>query len=284
MFKQILTIVAIISIFCSLAVAGDRPEFDCVRGDANNYFNDAIKDMVVDANPWNLASDFTDVLDERFPPFMEMYMEFFTPPVQMTPDICFIGYESAYTQWRRQARYEWQIVLQMDPQSDLDINIVDCVVKHNSKTAFGTNPWEGADQTGRYQMTDGASMFILGSNPRITVEAHPGPYHVFGFTTPFILTNRPQGGLDPTLPLNGLLYTSKALWEESLVVKMPGHEDDGTGSEYPLSAGDMINIKVDIPFSNSVDIRYGEDNICVKYVGIDGTIYTAPDLDEVVQP
>ncbi len=251
---------ATLAILSSPAFAGDRPEFDCVGDDATNYFNDAIKNMVVAENPWNLASDFTNTIYPR---------EYFTPPVQMTPDICFDGYMSAYTQWKRPAMYEWQIVLQMDPQSDLDINIVDCVVKHNSKTAFGVNPWEGADQTGRFQLTDGTSMFVEGANPAVTVVAAPGPNAVYGFNAPFIMTNRTQGGLSLVL-LDNLLYTSKALWEEGLVARMPLFLDN----EFPLSAGDIINIKILIPFSNSVDIRYGEDNVCVKYVGIDGTIYT----------
>ena len=263
MLKRILTLIATLAILSSPAFAGDRPEFDCVGDDATNYFNDAIKNMVVAENPWNLASDFTGVIYAGEP------MEYFTPPVQMTPDICFDGYMSAYTQWRRPAMYEWQIVLQMDPQSDLDINIVDCVVKHNSKTAFGVNPWEGADQTGRFQLTDGTSMFVESANPMVTVTAHPGPNAVFGFDIPFLMTNRAQGGLGLN-PMNGILYTSKAVWEEGLVARMPLYVD----GENPLSAGDIIHIQILIPFTNSVDIRYGEDNVCVKYVGIDGTIFT----------
>ena len=276
MFKRILTIVAALAILSSPAFAGDRPEFDCVGDDATNFFNDAIKEMVVAANPWNLASDFTGV---PFPPnaFPVTYMEYFTPPVQMTPDICFDGYMSAYTQWRRSAVYEWQIVLQMDPQSDLDINIVDCVVKHNSKTIFGVNPWEGADQTGRYQMTNGMHMFIPAANPQVTVVAIPGPNASFGFVTPFDLVNRTQGGL-AMVAFRDLLYTSKAVWEEGLVARMPEYMTSNmrepAQTEYPLSAGDMLNIKIEIPYINSVDIRYGEDNVCVKYVGVDGTIYT----------
>lgn len=266
MLKRIITLIAALAIFSAPAFAGDRPEFDCVGDDATNYFNDFIKDMVVAQNPWNLASDFTGVI------FNDEPMEYFMPPVQMTPDICFYDppYMSAFTQWRRPAVYDYKIVLQMDPQSDLDFNIVDCVVKHNSKTAFGVNPWEGADQTGRYQLTDGTSVFIAGSNPMITVMAIPGPNAVFGFDAPFLLTSRTQGGLTDVI-MENLLYTSKALWEEGLVGRMPEMAVDG---EYPLSAGDMLAIRIAIPFTNPVDIRYGEDNVCVKYVGIDGTIYT----------
>ncbi len=260
-FKNFLMTIATLSLLCSPAYAGDRPEFDCVGDDTANFFNDQIKALVIAENPWNAESAFVN--------------EFFNAPVQLTPDICFPGYDSAYTQWRRPARYEWQIVLQMDPQSDLDLNIVDCVVKHNSKTAFGSGPWEGADQTGRYQTNDGVPFFIPAANPMVTVEAIPGPNAVFGFETPFFLTNRSQGGL-AELPFVDLLYTSKALWEEGLVARMPEHMIAAPGDtvEYPLSAGDILNVKINIPFLNSVDLRYGSDNVCIKYVGIDGTIFT----------
>jgi hypothetical protein len=275
MFKRIITVVATLAILSSPALAGDRPEFDCVGDDSKNFFNDIIKEMVILENGWNLNSDFTNVMYEG-----EM-MEYFIAPVQLTDDICFmslappntdadIPYQSALTQWRRPAVYNYQIVLQMDPQSDLDINIVDCVVKHNSQVVFGVNPWEGADQTGRYQMPNGDSFFLDQANPQITVVAHPGPHAVFGFDNEFTLNARRQPGLVDTVALIDAYYTSKALWEEDLVVVMPMYN----APEYPLSAGDMINIEIKIPSTSPVDIRYGEDNVCIKYVGITGTIYT----------
>lgn len=259
MFKRLLVLTIALAFFCVPAFAGDRPEFDAVADDSANFFNDFVKDLVVANNPWNTNSAF---------PWDGAYGEFFKAPAQLTADICFPGYVSAYTQWRRTALYTWYIVLQMDPQSDLNINIVDCVVKHNSKTVFGSNPWEGADQTGRYQLSDGTPIFNPGANPQMTVTAYPGPYAVFGFDTPFVLTNRTQGGLF-LLPFDRLLYTSKAVWEEGLVAVMPEY-----GQGWPLSAGDMIKVDVLIPPLNTVDIRYGSDNVVIKYVGIDGTIAT----------
>ncbi len=268
MYKRLFVVLVAMTFICGPAFAGDRPEFDAVLDDSANFFNDFIKDLVVQNNPWNLNSAFVwdDILQ---------YGEQFVPPVQLTADICFPGYLSAYTQWRRPALYTWYIVLQMDPQSDLDINIVDCVVKHNSKTVFGDSPWEGADQTGRYQLTDGTPIFNPGANPMMTVTAYPGPNAVFGFNVPFILVNRTQGGLF-LLPFEDLLFTSKALWEEALVARMPEFlvPNLSGGTEYPLSAGDMLRIDIEIPFINPTDIRYGQDNVVVKYVGVDGTIAT----------
>ncbi len=251
----------------SEALSGGRPEFDAVGNDSSNYFNDAITGLVLTANPWNTESDFTG---NPLPG-----MEYFSTPVQLTDDICYNGYRSAYTQWRRPATYEWQIVLQMDPQSDLDINIEQCVVKHSSTTVFGRIPWEGGEQTGRYQLTNGTAVFIQGANPCITVEASPGPNAVFGFTSPFILTGLTQCGITE-LPLKRLPYTGVAIWERALVARMPGYmtaAPDG-GIEYPLSAGDTIRITIAIPFLNSVDIRYGQDNVTVRYIGVNNTIFT----------
>jgi hypothetical protein len=267
MLKKSLLIVLAVAFLCVPAMAGDRPEFDAVCDDSANYFNDAIKDLVVANNPWNLNSNWCGAAYNN--------REAFYPPVQLTADLCFPGYFSAFTQWRRPALYKWYIVLQMDPQSDLDINIVDCVVKHNSKTVFGSNPFEGASQTGRYELPDGTPIFNPGANPQVTAVAHPGPNAVFGFVNPFDLVNRTQGGLF-LLPLRDLLYTSKAVWEEGLVARMPEYLVPNLSgqTEYPLSAGDTIEVDIYMPSTNVVDVRYGQDNVIVKYVGIDGTIAT----------
>ncbi|MCP4114919.1 MAG: hypothetical protein GY737_05835 [Desulfobacteraceae bacterium] len=265
-----LIVVLLFVVTGSQAYGGGRPEFDAVGNDSLNYFNDAVTALVLTANPWNTKSDFTG---NPFPG-----MEYFNPPVQLTGDLCHDGYRSAYTQWRRPARYEWRIVLQMDPQSDLDISIKQCVVKHSSTTVFGKDPWEGGDQTGRYQLTDGTSVFIPGANPSITVEANPGPNAVLGFTSPFILTCRSQGGIND-LPLARLPYTGTGIWNRSLVARMPEHQRaaPNQGVEYPLSAGDTIRITIDIPFLNSVDIRYGRDNVTLRYLGVNNTIFTDSD-------
>jgi hypothetical protein len=264
MLKKALLIMVAVAFLSVPALAGDRPEFDAVCDDDGNYFNDIAQDLTVANNPWNTNSDWCPFGIERF-----------EPPVQLTPDLCFENYESAFTQWRRPAVYKWYIVLQMDPQSDLDIKIRDCVVKHNSKTAFGSNPFEGASQTGRYEMPDGTPIFLPGANPQVTAIAYPGPYAVFGFNAPFVLVNRTQGGLFD-LAFQDLPYTSKAIWEESLVARMPEYlkANLSGGVEYPLSAGDIIEVTIFMPPTNVVDVRYGEDNVEIKYVGIDSTIAT----------
>jgi hypothetical protein len=271
-----------VMLVCLKAVvfAGGVPEFDSVGDDTSNYFENSIIERVTAENYWNQASDFitTSFLGtvmENDSGISVKGMEYFNPPVQITEDTCFPEYVSAYTQWRRPAEYEWQIVLQMDPQSDIDIHITECILKQGSQTAFGLKPWEGSDQTGRYQLTNGTSFFITGANPSITVEAKPGPNAVFGFNTPFFLTSRASGGLIAS-PLKGLNYSAIAIWETNLVARMPEFLVNAPdhGLEYPLSAGDTLNIKIHIPFNNCVDVRYGEDNVTIRYIGTNNTIFT----------
>ena len=268
MMKRLLLVLIAVAFMCTPVLAGDRPEFDCVGDDSANFFNDAVKALVVANNPWNLASDFSDAALFAVP-------EAFIPPVQLTADLCFPGYLSAYTQWHRPARYTYYITLQMDPQTDLDINIRDCVSKHNSTTIFGEGPFDGAEQTGRTWDWLGNPIFNPGANPLVTARALPGPNAAFGFAAPFTLVNRTQGGLF-LLPFENLLYTSKAVWEEGLVARMPEFmvPNLSGGTEYPLSAGDIIRIDIDMPATSTTDVRYGSDNVCIKYVGVTGTIYT----------
>jgi hypothetical protein len=277
MLKRALLLVVAFAFMCVPAMAGDRPEFDCVGDDSANFFNDFIKEMVVANNPWNDLSNFLNIpapdpdCDECDPP--EPY-EFFTNPTQITDDDCFPGYLSSRT-GRRQVRiYEWQIVLQMDPQSDLNINIVDCVLKENSSVVFGEQSGAGCEQTGRYTMPSGRPVFNILANPRMTAEAIPGEFAVAGFEDPFYLVNRTLGGLN-LLEFRALLYTSKCIWEEGLVARMPEWRRLNLSGqwEYPLSAGDKIKIEVQTSPFSPVDIRYGADNVCVKYIGVNGSVY-----------
>ena len=259
MFKILVIALLSIAFFLTPAFAGNRPEFDSVGYDSQNFFSDAVMDIVVANNSWNNDSDFA--WNDAYG-----YGEKFVPPTQETEDICFPGYLSAFTPVRTTVAYTWYIVLQMDLRSDLNIKIRDCVLQEGSQTAFGSNPLEGASQTGRYTLPDGTPVFNPGANPQVTVTAYPGPYHVLGFDAPFVLTNRTQGGLY-LVPFETLPYTSKALWQEDLIAVMPEYGIWG----YPLTAGDMIKVEVVIPPISPVDISYGADSIYLSYIGSNGT-------------
>ena len=187
---------------------------------------------------------------------------------QLFPDPCFgdFGLLSALAGVWSEATYEWWIVLQMKPESDLNLNIYDCVLKVGQ-----FSPWGGAEQTGRYR-SGSQSVFVLSANPSIKVKAYPGEYATPGFTAPFVLDSRVSPSLDG-VALADVLYTSKALWSENLVLEMPetGKMNRSGQTMYNLKQGDLIYVKVTIPYNNTCDIRYGADSVIVKYIGICGT-------------
>jgi hypothetical protein len=276
MIKKMLLIGLAIAFLAVPAFAGDRPEIDSVGADNANVFTlgDVIKNWVITMNPENADSDFTGVAPAKV--INPAWREKFTPPAQVSLDTCFNylfpGYQSALTgPVSGKKTYTWRIVLQYVPQSDLDINIRDCVLKNNSFIVFGCSPYDGSEQTGRYTWPDGSVVWVKGINPSMTVTAYPGPYAEDGFTTPFILHNRQMGGLTD-IPFSKVLYTSKAIWEEGLVARMPQTLVPApVGLEYTLSAGDIIEVKIEVPSGNAAFIRYGKDNIAIKYIGVCGT-------------
>jgi len=259
--RMIILIVCAIFVYSS-AMAGNTPEFDAVGNDSLNYFNDFVNGMVIDNNV-NTQGEKINLLSN----FRNEY--FSTTAGQPAVDPCFPGYFSCLTPVYTSATYEWQIVLQMQPESDIDLNIVDCVLKHNE-----FNPFGGAEQTGRYRMPWGQLVFNPMANPRVTVEAIPGPYATPGFVAPFYLDARTIPGLDIVAMVN-VPYTSKALWDESIVLVMPesGLVNTAGQATYFLRQGDSLNVKVEIPGINTADVRYGRDNVILKYIGVVYTEY-----------
>jgi hypothetical protein len=202
------------------------------------------------------------------------YEHFTTNSGQLRPSPCYgdmddipaplVGLTDAWNQ----GSYEWWIVLQYKPETDLNINIMDCVLKHNEfdiETA--------AEQTGRFRESFGQLMFLQGSNPMISVEAYPGPLATAGFSGPMTLDARTLPGLT-TVALDGVLYTSKALFPEGIVVALPetGNTNSSGDMQYNLKDGDIIHVKVNMPGrANTADIYYGPDSVMIKYVGVIGT-------------
>lgn len=279
MLKRFLVITAAVALMCSPSFAGDQPEFDTVGCDATNYFNDLVDDLVTEGNLYydgtkiNEYSDFTGLFDPKDLDNMEYFRQ--TAGALKADNVCFPGYMNALVDAWNSAEFTWKIVLQKKPQSDLDINIRDCVVKHNSFTIFGASSGEGAEQTGRFTWPWGEVDFWRDSNPMITVEALPGQYSTIGFDLPQLLVGLMTPSLEP-IALSRAYYTSKAVWEESIVAVMPETGDPLTvasGPGFRLKAGDMIKVYIEVPGTNTADIRYGQDNVTVKYVGIHGTEY-----------
>jgi hypothetical protein len=251
------------------AFAGEQPEFDTVGCDVDNYFNDRVKQMVIERNITR---------DGRVLNFWSVFpgMEgFYQTAGQEYPDPCFPEYYSHLVDAWNSAEFEWRIVLQKKPDTDLDINIRDCVLKMNSWDPFGDEPFQGASQTGRYVMPWGQVFWVKEANPRITVQAYPGEFATDGFIGPLYVDARTTPGLE-VVPLVDQLYTSKGIWEESIVVVMPetGMVNKMGQKMYRLKQGDWLKISIAVPGENTANIFYGPDNVVVKYVGVHGTEYT----------
>jgi hypothetical protein len=266
------------------AWAGNTPEFDAVGCDNQNVFasnnNVQFQGSIFNngdpgTGPVNLWSDFRGLWTPDYLNGPSVYMEYFDQTAgQLFRDPCFgeFGLFSALTDAWNEAIYEWSIVLQMKPESDINVNIYDCVLKHNE-----FDPYGGAEQTGRYRASWGQLMFVPSANPIMSVTAYPGEYATPGFETPFTLDARTLPGLQ-TCAMKDKLYTSKALWEEGIVCVLPETGSNNSLGEtvYNLKHGDRIKVKVQVPYNNTADIRYGEDSVILKYIGIVGTYYYGP--------
>lgn len=248
MIKKLALLVLFVAFISAPALAGNIPEFDAVGDDSANFFNDFIKDMVVANNldasgvVINNFSDFTN-----YP--VDAPWEYFATSAS-GPDFspCFPGYSDYKAGPWFPNFFEWRIVLQMAPETDLDLNIRDCVLKENQRDI-----WFYAQQTGRWRQSNGRLRFERSMNPRVTVTAFPGIRQTGG--APFIMDARRMPGLGLTA-LDAKLYTSKALWEEGIVMKMP---EPGTFNQigqpvFVLREGDLLLVRFDIPWNNPVDI------------------------------
>ena len=293
MFKKALMILLTAAFIAAPAFAGNTPEFDTVGDDSNNIFNDTIRDMVVrnvtrgevDGDLWlriNKDSDFP--YDEETD-----YGEYFQAPcMALTADACFAYLRCLKTDdsqgliyrtcmvppYSGEKTFKWQIVLQLMPESDIDLLIRDCVMKHNEFCV-----WYGAEQTGRYRTPWGQLAYDLPANPSVSVVCKPGPCSANGFDTPLTM----DALMHPTLgttALNGKLYTSKALWSEGIVLSLP---EEGIANSlgdimHQLNQGDQIEVTVTVPHINTTDLRYGSDNVSLEYIGVVGTGIVASDL------
>jgi len=272
--KKILLALVVLAFLATPAFAGNQPEFDAVGCDATNYFNDFIRNAV--CNNGTVVHPTLGLI--KINEYSNFVNEAFTTTAgQLFLDPCFNNlrpgyqYTSALTDPWNEAIYKWVIVLQKKPESDIDLNIRDCVMKHNEFVV-----WTECEQTGRYRAPWGQLFFVPTANPVVTVTVSPGPFATPGFTTPFTLDARSMPGLALSA-LDDAVYTSKCLWEETLVMKLPttGGVNVGGQSEYNVKQGDVITVTVAIPGNNTVDLYYGKDNVSLEYIGIVGTEYVS---------
>jgi hypothetical protein len=263
--KSIFVLIAF-ALMATPAFADNRPEFDAVDCDAQNVFNAVPEDVVV-ANAFD--SDNVNVNENS----IFNWEMFYGSGGQPKEDPCFgSGYQSILTPQQTSSYYQWTIVLQMQPESDIDLDIRNCVMKPQGKDIFTE-----AQQTGRFRRSNGELRFVRSANPRMTVVAYPGPFAHPGWKDTnkyFYFWARRLPGLGP-FGLIEALYTSKGHWEEGVCMILPKTGVCGPDGHqmYQLRQGDTIEVTVDIPENNTTDLRYGSDNVVLRYIGMVNTEY-----------
>lgn len=258
LFKFIVVLSAFVLI-SSVAWAGNVPEYDAVGVDSSNFFAATVVYYALVTNNNPQLEALSDFPQEGF----------VTNSGQLFAGPCY-GLPVGLTDVWNQGTYEWDIVLQMKPESDINLNIYDCVLKHNE-----TDLWRFADQTGRFRLDWGELVFNPAWNPLVSATVRPGPFATSSFILPFTLDARTLPGL-VDVALDEVSYTSKAHWPEGIVMAMPktGEINESGQDEWNLKQGDIIHVTVEIPdMTNTVDVRYGANSVVLKYIGIIGTEY-----------
>jgi hypothetical protein len=277
--RKFLPVLLLVGMFlASSAWAGNYPEFDAVGVDSANFFakNNIAYKMVTDyfkAHPvdgkYSLEdlSNFNGSVNAIYAALPE---KFSASAGTAFTDPCWGQFKSVLTTVQRDGSYNWWIVLQMQPESDIDLNIYDCVLKWQGSENGGL--WGNAEQTGRWRAEWGKLYFSPCANPDLTVVAYPGPYAVASFTEKQYLDARKTPGLWKTT-LDEVWYTSKAHWDESIVIALPetGCYNDRGSAGFQLVQGDIINVKIQVPTTNTADIYYGADSVVLKYIGMSNT-------------
>lgn len=282
--RKIFPMLFLAVLLVSPAWAGNFAEYDAAFQDNLNYF--ALRNVGYQlVNEYRAAnyvdgigdlealSDFSAIVLDVDKTKMEGFHSYID---RLRSDPCWEGLQSVLTEIARGNTYWWKITLQMRPESDIDLNIYDCVLKDQGTTVFGD-----ADQTGRWRV--GPYFFFNPcASPAITVQAYPGPNASASFKSAGwqYLEARKMPSLHRTC-LKEKWFTSKAMWDEGIVIAMPqtGFFNERGESNFSLSEGDVIKVTIEVPEAlNTVDIRYGADNVILKYVGLDGTELLSSDL------
>lgn len=271
--KKILMMLLLAMFLAAPAWAGNFAEYDAVGVDNSNYFS--LRNVAYQLVNEYRAENYVDGIGD-LEELSDFACEGFDSIIdRFRSDPCWDGLQSILTEVGRGNTYWWTIVLQMRPESDINLNIYDCVLKDQGTSIFGD-----ADQMGRWRLNH-LLFFNPCASPELTVAAYPGPNASESFKEvgPQILEARKMPSLYRTC-LYEKWITSKAHWDESIVIALPqtGYYNERGDSCFTMVEGDIIKVKIEVPESlNTVEIRYGADNVILKYIGMQGTEWLSTD-------
>jgi len=181
----------------------------------------------------------------------------------------FRGNYNARTTKGNQRTFEWQIALPKKPNSPINL-VLECgIIKPNQFSA--ANGWFhsikscagylGEPAAGCASNCDDAGCVVATKLPKLTVSAiiptTPNPIIV-----PLSAYQNPGTYSPGTVALNGGEHTRilmKACMDKTIVVALP------VGGI--LEAGDLINVKLDVPAANHMDIYCNEDSLKLQGLG-----------------
>lgn len=208
-------------------------------------------------------------------------------------DYTFFGEPNAKVGKQNAGYFEWWIRLPKKPDGEINIVLQCGVLKPNAfafegfeavlKCAAETGERIGTGFCTRDDVEPGVNPIVNGALPRLTAIAYPGPYSL-GFT-PFNLTayRNPSSYvltlndsamkdssslqvLDGSINARVLL---KSCMDKSVLVKIPvdGQVNAKGQTEAALEAGDLIQVRLDIPNNNTVDIYCHSQSARLQGIG-----------------
>jgi len=210
------------------------------------------------------------------------------------PPFAFKGLFTAKTPASNAGWYEWWIRLPKKPSGEINIVIQCGVVKPNAFTVYGFDSVllcaaEAGERIGagtcvREEVDPGVSPVNNTALPKITAVAYPGPYNTFtafnltAFKNPSAYTlafdpvtsamsnNGNSQVLDGSSNARILL---KACMDKTIVAKLPvtGQLNALNQTETDLEAGDFIQVHMDVPRQNTVDIYCSAQSARLAGVG-----------------
>ncbi len=192
------------------------------------------------------------------------------------------GLPNAVTRAGNAGFYEWWIRLPKKPSGEINLVIQCGILKPNAFAAYRFDSIElCAAETGervgygtcvRQEVDPGVSPVNNTALPKVTAVVYPGPFniafapfHLTAFKNPsayslaFDATTAAISNSGNSQVLDGSSNTRillKACMDKTVVTKLPvtGQLNALGETETDLEAGDMIQIRVDVPRQNSVDV------------------------------
>ena len=257
--------------------ASNSPEFDTVGCDAYNDHVDSRKAAII-TNSVDTSGTLVNFHSYWSINGEQNYGEYFyTNMGLLFPGPCCTNAECGDIQglldaWHDDGLFEWRIILQKMPTTDIELEIVNCVLKHNT-----FDIWTGAAQSGWYPESPSEVVFKPEHNPRITVKAMPGPLASDGFKNAgsFIMDARTMPGLG-SIPLEDQVVSSMGFWGTHVLMALPQAGKLNTSGQlmHTLRQGDQIKITM-APNIMLVDLFYGPHSAILNYVGAVGSEYTS---------